>query len=599
MKITCVRWICQLFFLLLFFWFCIVASVGEAWWQLRGWPVNWLLQLDPLHALGVLFSTGALNPGLIWAMATIVLTILLGRFFCGWVCPFGTLHQALGWLGERGATRRGRRRRRLPHPAQGIKYYLLAVLLVAAIGGWLSSGAQALGDQVRLVHFFRHVFSATLQTGWLDPLSLMHRSINLVLLPWLGRAARIVWASPRVHPGALWIAWIFFSSLAINFWRPRFYCRYVCPLGALLGILGRFSLWRVGKKSLTCSDCLDCNTGCEGACDPAGRIQTHECVLCMKCLWACPEQVMAYRTARSAGGEIAAPNLTRRGLITAVGAGLATPPILRLGTGLNGYADRIRPPGARAETELLARCIKCGQCMRVCPTNIVQPALLEAGWEGIWTPVLNFRMGGCALPCVACGQICPTGALRPLSVDEKLGRNRFAETGPIRIGTAFVDLGRCLPWAMDRPCIVCQENCPVSPKAIFVREVYNPVRNPLPPLIGADPLTVRFGAPVLPAGRFATGDFYCRVEGKSGPRPRRIVEHGMDFLAIDPNDPWDPPPRPGDGTEVLVRLQRPVVDPEHCIGCGMCEHVCPLSGVKAIRVHAENESRHVGRSFLL
>jgi hypothetical protein len=62
------------------------------------------------------------------------------------------------------------------------------------------------------------------------------------------------------------------------------------------------------------------------------------------------------------------------------------------------------------------------------------------------------------------------------SVDERLGKGDFASTGPIRIGMAFVDRGRCLPWAMDRPCIVCQENCPVSPKAIFTRKEFRPVR---------------------------------------------------------------------------------------------------------------------------
>ena len=78
--------------MVLFLWFCIVSSLGEKWWQLRGWPVNWLLQLDPLIALGTMLTTRALYAGLVWATATVFFTILLGRFFCGWVCPFGSLH---------------------------------------------------------------------------------------------------------------------------------------------------------------------------------------------------------------------------------------------------------------------------------------------------------------------------------------------------------------------------------------------------------------------------------------------------------------------------------------------------------------------------
>ena len=57
MNIVHVRRIAQVFFFLLFLWFCVVTTLGERWWQLRGWPVNWLLQLDPLVALGTLLTT--------------------------------------------------------------------------------------------------------------------------------------------------------------------------------------------------------------------------------------------------------------------------------------------------------------------------------------------------------------------------------------------------------------------------------------------------------------------------------------------------------------------------------------------------------------
>jgi ferredoxin len=142
-------------------------------------------------------------------------------------------------------------------------------------------------------------------------------------------------------------------------------------------------------------------------------------------------------------------------------------------------AGLIRPPGALDEERFLARCIRCGQCMRICPGNIIQPALLEAGVQGLWTPAVNYRIGrsGCQPNCIACGQVCPTAAIRPLSLDEKQGTGDFAAQGPIRMGTAFVDRGRCLPWAMDRPCLVCHELCPVSPKAIFTRTSFETIRD--------------------------------------------------------------------------------------------------------------------------
>ena len=102
--------------------------------------------------------------------------------------------------------------------------------------------------------------------------------------------------------------------------------------------------------------------------------------------------------------------------------------------------------------------------------TFIHPAGLEPGLEGLWTPVLNFRIGtsGCQHNCIACGHVCPTAAIRPIDLDERTGQGRFASAGPIRIGTAFIDRGRCLPWSGQGPCIVCEEHCPTSPKAIYL-----------------------------------------------------------------------------------------------------------------------------------
>ncbi len=131
MNIITVRRISQIFFLVLFLWFCVVSSFGERWWQLRGWPVNWILQLDPLVALGTILTTRTLYAGLAWALLTMVLTVLLGRFFCGWLCPFGTIHQFFGWIGHRKQKFAERVAANHYRPAQVIKYYLLVGLLTA------------------------------------------------------------------------------------------------------------------------------------------------------------------------------------------------------------------------------------------------------------------------------------------------------------------------------------------------------------------------------------------------------------------------------------------------------------------------------------
>ena len=117
----------------------------------------------------------------------------------------------------------------------------------------------------------------------------------------------------------------------------------------------------------------------------------------------------------------------------------------------------IRPPGAQDEGRFLSHCLRCGECMKVCPTSGLQPTLGEAGLEGLWTPVLRSRLGYCDYACHACGQVCPSGAIPPLSLPEK--RRQV-------IGVAVIDKDRCLPWASDTPCVVCEEMCPVPEKAI-------------------------------------------------------------------------------------------------------------------------------------
>jgi formate hydrogenlyase subunit 6/NADH:ubiquinone oxidoreductase subunit I len=85
--------------------------------------------------------------------------------------------------------------------------------------------------------------------------------------------------------------------------------------------------------------------------------------------------------------------------------------------------------------------------------------------EGLWTPVIAPRVGYCDYGCNACGQVCPSKAIPLLSLEEK----RQAV-----IGIASVDRNRCLPWASDTPCIVCEEMCPLPEKAIRLEAVTVP-----------------------------------------------------------------------------------------------------------------------------
>ena len=577
MKIVTVRRISQVFFFSLFVWFCIIATVGEKFWQLRSWPVNWFLQLDPLAAIGTILTTHTLYRPLAWALVTVILTIIFGRFFCSWVCPFGSLHHFVGYLAHRKTKLAKRIQLNKYRKAQCIKYIILIALLSMA----------ALPS-----------ISATLQTGLLDPIPLITRSFQS-LLSIADRGVNIISTTPRFYEAGWLILLIFFTALLLNLIIPRFYCRFICPLGALFGILGRFAIWRIGKNQTECSNCKLCDHSCEGGCEPSGNIRISECVLCFNCRRDCKDELISYQTIPSLAGEITNPDISRRGFVLSLAGGVVAVPAVRLGNklGENWYHKIIRPPGALAEKEFLKRCIKCGQCMRICPTNVLQPGGTEGGLENLWTPVLNNRIGssGCQLNCVACGQVCPTSAIRPITLAEKHGLDEFKEVGPIKLGTAFFDRNRCLPWAMDKPCIVCEENCPLSPKAIYTREEFVTIRDGILTVTKAADNTIEIETAIIP-DKFATGDYYCVIQ--EGARAK-ITTNTVNTIMISPEEQFKKIPPAGSKIEIQVRLQRPYVDIEKCIGCGVCEHECPVSGKKAVRVSAEGETRSMDRKLLL
>jgi len=182
-----------------------------------------------------------------------------------------------------------------------------------------------------------------------------------------------------------------------------------------------------------------------------------ECLACFDCDDPCPGRVVGF-------GRISDRrplDLNRRGLVVSLTSGILLVPFLRLSPPIPNPL-LIRPPGALPEAEFLKRCVKCGECMKVCITGGLQPTLLEAGLEGIWTPCLVPRIGYCEYGCTLCGQVCPTGAIARLTREDKVN---------VRIGLAAVDKSRCLPHSHAMACIVCQEVCPTSPKAIWLDEV--------------------------------------------------------------------------------------------------------------------------------
>ena len=533
----------------LFTWLLVRTGFGGTWSgdaeRVRvGLPVEGFLLADPFVAAMTLLSTRTVYRGLLWSLGILALTLIFGRVFCGWICPFGTIHHFTAWLFP---SRYGKGNKRVEanktHPVrQRVKYYLLYASLAAALAG------SAVG-------------------GLLDPICISVRAIGLAVIPAVhyvtrgagaaaaetGNAtlaaagdaaqdhvARALLANKQFYYHHAWlIGFLLVAVVFMNRVIPRFWCRVLCPLGALLGSFARFALFGMEKDHAKCTDCNLCLVHCQGADSPQGGVKHRqdECHMCLNCEAACPEDVIKFRFLPDRKSAVLVPDTGRRTAIASAAAGAALIPAARVADVIDANYNPlvIRPPGAVEEREFLERCIRCAECMKVCPNNALHPAFFEAGIEGMWTPILIARIGYCEPSCVLCGEVCPTGAIQKITEEQKLGIGQK----PISIGTAAFDQGRCLPWAMATPCVVCEEFCPTSPKAIWVEEVTVEKREATP-----------------------------EPDGK-------------------------PPKR------VTLEVQRPHVDPALCIGCGACEKVCPVQDKPAVYVTSVGETRSKTNVILL
>ncbi len=199
-----------------------------------------------------------------------------------------------------------------------------------------------------------------------------------------------------------------------------------------------------------------------------------DCNLCFECVKGCPRGLIGFRfghpfSLHPGNGQITDERvavsglLSRRAFLGASISGLFLPSVDRVAVAAkNPDPFLIRPPGALAEKEFKVRCVRCAECVQVCIGNALQPALLQAGVDGIFTPVLTARIGYCEFNCTLCGQVCPSGAIRVLEKKEKQA---------LKIGHAWFDTDLCLPYAKGIPCMVCEEHCPTPEKAIRFREV--------------------------------------------------------------------------------------------------------------------------------
>lgn len=455
-------------------------------------PIDTFFRIDPLLGAATMIATRKLiSVMLIYGMPIVLLTVFAGRFFCGWICPLGTTLDATDTLFYR------KRKHTKPiTKSRNIKYYVLAGMLIAA----------AFGSQIAYL---------------MDPITIITRAFTFAVFPIVTLTMRAGISVPYVPSDVQYFfrfnflaAVILIGILAANSISRRYWCRNLCPLGALLGLLSRFSIIRRMVKSdcIGCKKCIpDCKMG--AILDDPTQYTAPECIYCYSCTPVCPNLSTRIAPSMQSEGYHTELDVNRRRIFQAAGVGLLIAALgktnvaaknSRTGNVKTSSDVLIRPPGALPEDEFVDRCIRCSECMKVCPTNGLQPALAEAGFEGIWTPVLVSRIGECTRQCNLCSQVCSTQAIQTFEVEEKKH---------IYIGRAVIDRSQCIAWNSNKQCLVCDECCS-----------------------------------------------YRAVEWK-------IVEG----------------------------IRRPFVEEHKCVGCGICENVCPIQPTAAIRAFSFGDKRHMTR----
>jgi polyferredoxin len=443
-------------------------------------PLDLYFRLDPFAAFAAMIAARTVIAALLLAVAAIAFGFVFGRAWCGWLCPLGAM---LDWVTPK--THRVAETRRV---WKRVKYVLLIVAFFAALLGNLS---LLILDPITILNrtfasAFMPAFNVALvavETA-LYPLAPLQPLFDGIEQTFRGT---VLPAQQTYYQLGWLLALVFVAIVGLNWVVPRLWCRYLCPLGAVYAWQAQVA-WLRPRAIKDCSHCAACMRVCPTSAIAVTKsgftVDPAECIVCLDCVTECPESVIAInfgainakaegtlrgvKDEKTSSGILSfiphpsAFSLSRRHLLEGAAFAVAGVALFRSApTARRDDQWLVRPPGAR-ENDFLSKCIRCAECVKVCPTGGLQPSLFESGLEGFWSPLLVSRLGYCDYSCNACGQICPTGAIPPLSLADK--RKQV-------VGVAYIDQNRCIPWASYRPCIVCEEMCPVPQKAVRLEEV--------------------------------------------------------------------------------------------------------------------------------
>jgi polyferredoxin len=421
-------------------------------------------------------------------VSVFVVTLIFGRVYCSFLCPLGSLQDIFITLSRKIGWRKKHSYRR---PRNWLRYSVLGLTIVTV----------ALGSMALLNLLDPYSLAGRMITQFIQPLFVLIYNTAVSLLT---NFNIYLFSKETVYlPLSVWLVTLgfFILILIMSVREGRLYCNTLCPVGTLLGLISRVSLFKFGIDQNSCHECIRCEGVCKAGCiDPqTAAIDQSRCVNCFNCLTACPQSIVNYRQSwgKAEGG---AWSPARRGFligsVAAAGSGL-----IMFNSGIRnllGVASAfpsppITPPGSVSVEHFTQSCSACHLCVSACPTKVITPSFLEYGIGGLLQPKMNYSKSFCDYECNVCGRVCPTGAILPLSLEEK----KFTQVGAVDLlkekcvvyvdknncgacgevcpthTISFVDKGNVLyPETDTQYCIgcgACEKACPTMPKSIVVR----------------------------------------------------------------------------------------------------------------------------------
>ncbi|MDO4573667.1 MAG: 4Fe-4S binding protein [Planctomycetia bacterium] len=386
----------------------------------------------------------------------VAMTFVLGRFYCSAICPLGILQDVIAWFGHRIP----KKRKYAFRPAKNLLRWGVVVLVTGFAAGGI-----------------------TFVLGLLDPYSIFGRIATNVFRPvWLfgENLVTVAAVNPAVRTlEAFFLALVMLAGIGVLAYRNgRTYCNTICPVGTVLGLFSRFSLFQIRMNPEKCIGCGLCAVRCKSSCiDPkAKRIDASRCVMCFDCLGSCRKDALSCSI--FSGGKkspetenapeakpsesVAGVDLSKRtflvtlSTLAAASQTVVAQPVLEiLNTGKNPFTRQtpIAPPGAVSIRHLVGHCTACHLCVSKCPTQVLKPAVMEYGVAGMFAPRMEYSRGFCNYDCTICGDVCPNGAILPLTVEAK---NR------VQVGRVVFVEDNCVVKVDKKNCGACAEHCPTQ-----------------------------------------------------------------------------------------------------------------------------------------